>query len=78
MSGKYLIRSKGSTQLVDSLDGYPRAKVLAENVPDPPHADCEFVDGAWRDLPPPPPPVEERLAALEAVVEQLRSAPNAG
>lgn len=66
MSGLYLIRSKGSTQLVESLDGYPRAKVLAEDVPYPPHPDSKWEDGAWTAPPEPPPTLEERLAALES------------
>lgn len=66
MSGQFLVRSKGCLQLVDSLDGYPRAIVIAENVPPPPHPDSRWQDGAWIEPPPPPPTVEERLAALES------------
>ena len=64
--------------MVDSLDGYPRAKVLAENVPDPPHPDSRWEDGAWTVPPPPPPSVEDRLAEVEARLSQLTGAANGG
>lgn len=78
MSGKFLVRSKGATQLVDSLDGYPRARVLAENVPDPPHPDAIWSDGEWLEPPPSEPTFAERLAAVEAGLAALREAASNG
>lgn len=46
-----LIRHKGETLLVGSVDGYPGCKVLAENVPHPPHDCCRWEGGAWVDCP---------------------------
>jgi hypothetical protein len=66
MSGRFLIKSKGSLQLVDSLDGYPRAKIVAENVPPSPHPESRWENGAWSEPPPPEPTLEERVAALES------------
>jgi len=42
-----LIRSKGATQLVESLDGYPRARVIARDVEPPPHDHCKWKGGKW-------------------------------
>lgn len=78
MSGKILVRSKGSLQLVDSLDGYPGARVVATDVPEPPHPDARWVDGAWAEPGPRAPTVEERLAAVEAQLAELRKAQNGG
>jgi hypothetical protein len=41
-----LIKHKGETLLVESLDGYPKAKVIATDVPHPPHDHCRW-DGKW-------------------------------
>jgi hypothetical protein len=49
MTGRFLVRSKGSLQLVDSLDGYPNATVLGRNVPDPPSETARWEDGQWID-----------------------------
>jgi hypothetical protein len=73
MNGRTLIKSKGAMQLVDSLDGYPRATVIAENVPDPPSPHCRWQDGQWIDEPPPL-TVEQRIGALESELAALKGA----
>lgn len=78
MSGKFLVKSKGSLQLVESLDGYPRAAVLAEGIPDPPHPESRLENGVWIEPDSPPPTVEERLAKLEADLAAMKGPDNAG
>ncbi len=42
-----LIRFKGEQLLVESIDGYPRATVIARDVPPAPSDHCHWEDGAW-------------------------------
>lgn len=42
-----LISWRGERLLVESLDGYPRAKVLARDVEHPPSDHCRWKGGTW-------------------------------
>jgi hypothetical protein len=56
---RYLIRSKGDLQLVESLDGYPNAPVLGTNIADPTEPDLTEEERA------------ARVAELERIVREL-------
>lgn len=44
-----LIKHKGELQLVESLKGYPRAKVIAKDVAPPPNHHCRWENGGWKE-----------------------------